>query len=539
MFHLRGLFFSTLFYTAVAFCESKEIISDLKGIFVSSEDGVPSYGQTRHLEGVEVERSLELPGETELLLKKLEPYIGKPLTEEGLSHIKETISTFYSEHHHPIVFVLVPPQDVSTGHLRLVVIESKLGEIQVRDNRWTSKKYLLRNLDLKKGSAIDSEELKENMAWINRDPFRQTNVVFKPGHNPRTTDVDVVVHDRFPFQPYVGADNTGTTYTERTRLYAGFNAGSITSWNHKASYQFTTSPNARSFLAHTGSYAIPLPWKHQLYTYGGWSRGHGNLHQQVKNEAIAWQVSGRYQIPLKPLFGNFLQEIAIGYDFKSTNNSLLFGGLRVSQKTADTNQFMLQYTGDFKGSHSKTSLLMELYASPWKLTHDQTNTHYSAIRPYAKAHYMYGKIRLSETYTLPRDFVVKGMIAGQGTGWNLLPNEMFGLGGYDTVRGYSERAVNADNAVLASVEFVSPALHIFKKAKDQLTFLAFFDYGLGILHRPASFEKSTSWLAGTGVGLRYGIKTNLYVRADIGFPLHKAGVGLHAPQPYVGATLSY
>jgi hemolysin activation/secretion protein len=517
---------------------SKEIIPDLKGIVLTTEQEAPPYSWNSNVEGIEIESRLEVPGGDQKLVNKLRSFLGRPLSELDLTNLKEAITTFYSDHHHPVVFVLVPPQDVTTGQLRLIVVEGRVGEIQIRGNRWTSSKYLRRDLHLEPGDRIDSYKMKKNLAWMNRDPFRQTNMVFKPGSTRGKTDLEMVVKDRLPFQPYVGADNTGTTYTERTRLYAGFNAGSIWRWNHKLSYQYTTSPNWRSFAAHTGSYAIPLPWKNQLFFYGGWSRGHGNLHHSVTNRAIAWQTSGRYQIPLT-LFGRFLQEIAVGYDFKSTNNSLLFGGVTVSKKTADTNQFSLQYTADFHTEKSKTSLLMELYASPWKLTEDQNNRDYRSIRPFAKAKYVYGKIRLSETYQLPFDMTIKGVLAGQATGTNLLPNEMFGLGGYDTVRGYSERSVNADDGLLASVELVSPPMHFLKKKNDQLTALAFFDYGLGVLHRPALFEKSTYWLAGTGVGLRYGIRTNLFVRADIGFPLHKTGVGFHAPQAHVGATLSY
>lgn len=536
---LRKLALLALTCPAILFGEGQEITPELKGILLSTHFDAPIYSWKSSVEGIDFENHLKVPGGNQRLINKLRHYLGKPLHESDLTNLKEAITTFYSDHHHPVVFVLVPPQDVSTGQLRLVIVEGSVGEINVRGNEWTSTNYLLRNIHLKPGDTIDSYKLKENLAWINRDQFRQANMVFKPGTTRGTTDLEMIVQDRLPFQPYVGADNTGTTYTQRTRMYAGFNAGSIWRWNHKASYQYTTAPDWTSFAAHTGSYTISLPWKNQLFFYGGWSRGHGNLHHHVTNKAIAWQASGRYQIPIPPIFGTFLQEFAFGYDFKSTNNSLLFGGVRVTKKTADTNQFAFQYMADFSSEKSKTSLLIEVYASPWKLTSDQSNTNYQSIRPFAKAKYAYGKIRLSETYLLPYKMTIKGILAGQGTGWNLLPNEMFGLGGYDTVRGYCERAVNADDAVLASVELVSPPVHFLRKKQDKLTVLAFFDYGLGILHKPAMFEKSTYWLAGTGVGLRYGIKTNFFVRADMGYPLHKAGVGFHAPQAHVGATLSY
>lgn len=520
-------------------CEEKVLLSHLKGIILKSSSSI-FPGNPDLVKGVRILDDVHFPGKKSAFADMLTPLMQRELTPAGIEEIRYKITKWYTDHDYPLVSVIVPPQDITAQVMQFVIVEGTLGTLKLEGNQWTSDHFLEKSIDLQKGERINSAELKRNLAWLNRNPFRQTDAIFHPGLTAKETDLDLVTKDRFPLQPYIGADNTGTSFTERTRLYTGLNAGNIWGIDHRASYQYTTSPNSTSFSAQSGSYTAPFPWHHQAHVYGGWARGKAHLQQDLHHHAQSWQVSIRYQIPLNPIYGHFIQEISFGYDFKRTNNSLLFGGIRVSNKFADTNQFMFGYLLDYHTCKSKTSFLLEVYGSFAELTAHQNKTDYRSVRPYANPLYVYGRARLSETYLLPKDFVLKALFAAQATGWNLLPNEMFGLGGYNTVRGYDERAVNADDAILASFEVDSPGLHFLKKkTKDKLDFLAFFDYGFGVLQHPSVGDHKTYWLAGTGFGLRYSIGTYLFFRMDLGFPLHKTGFGLKGPHVHVGATVSY
>ncbi|MBI3236517.1 MAG: ShlB/FhaC/HecB family hemolysin secretion/activation protein [Chlamydiales bacterium] len=351
--------------------------------------------------------------------------------------------------------------------------------------------------------------------------------------------------ERFPFRPYIGGDNTGTQYTSRTRWFTGFYAGNLWGWDQQLSYQFTTASDPTIFIAHSANDTIPFPWRHQLYVYGGWSRVHGTFPQpDMKNKGINWQVSPRYQIPINPIYGNMLQEITIGYDFKRTNNGLIFGEETFSKTSADINQFMVGYYFDYKSSPFATSVNTEIFFSPAQLTSDQTDARYQQIRPFANDKYIYGRIRVSHTQYLPKDFSLKASLVGQGTGWNLMPSEQFGIGGYETVRGYEERGLNVDDAFLASLQIDAPATRLFDWRKgnprqERLQFLAFIDYGWGALHHPDVLEKPSEWMLGIGPGVRYYNGTNLLFRADLGFPLHRAGLGRQGIHLHIGGTLSF
>jgi len=515
---------------------SQELIAKLKGIVVLSRER--SFSEP--VEGIWIDDHLDLPGNNQKLAGRLAHFLDHPLTFESLDDIRQSIAGYYADYHRPIVSVIAPPQTLADGVVKLAVMEGILGSVKAKGNRWTSDQHLIKGVNLKSGESINSYRLQKNLAWLNRSPFRRTDGIFVPGSQTGTTDVELITQERLPFRPYVGGDNTGTPFTERGRWYAGFNTGYAGAVDNLASYQFTTSPNATAFSAHSGSYTWPFPWKHALYTYGGWARFQGDLPVTLaSNKGTSWQVSSRYQMPLAPIFGNFLQEIDFGYDFKQTNNTIQFGGIAVSSTDADINQWVLGYYVDYAAGSGKTSCNIELYGAPFKMTHDQSNGNYDALRPGARAKYFYGKARLSHTQVLPMKFEVKGLLAAQGASTNLLPSEQFGLGGWDTVRGYEERAFNADDALLASLEIRAPGFG-FTREKDQLQFLAFVDYGLGKLHQALPGQKGTQWLLGVGPGLRYRLSTHLVLRADVGFPLHKdVGFGRHGVHLHVGGTVNY
>lgn len=495
-------------------------------------------------ETIWIDPDLDLPGSPQELQTILLPYLClNQIDGKNLREIEERVLQYYRGHHRPIVSIVIPPQEMKSGDLCIYVVEPIIGKVSFKGNSWISDASLQKKAGIFQNETLNSYELQKRLAWLNRNPFRRTNVLLSPGEESGSTNVLLSTKDRFPLRIYAGADNTGTIYLQSTRWYTGFNAGNLWGIDHQASFQFTAAESPHTLKAFAGQYLAPLPWFHDLLVYGGYTVFDGKLPAPEMNQkGKNWQISGRYQIPLSPIFGDFLQQISFGYDFKRTNNELLFGGISFESGFADINQFYLGYLVDFANSIVKTSVLAEVLASPFRITKDQTVSAYEKLRPFAKPEYVYGRLRVCSTFFLPRGFLFRNVLAAQGTGWNLLPSEQFGLGGFETVRGYDERALNVDSGLMASVEFVSPGVGFLGKRKekrDVLEFLAFADFGYGTLHQPAPGQKKSDWLMGIGPGARYRFKTNLALRGDIGFPLHKAGNGRHGVHGYGAATVSY
>lgn len=487
---------------------------------------------------------IEVPGSSKRLQDQLSRnFLNHPITDEMFVEIKKTIITHYQHANHPIVTVLVPKQNYSTGIVQIIVVEGKLGKIEIQGNRYFSSERLKNYISLKPGMPIRSDNLNRDLLFINRNPFRQVDVVYKPGQTTGTTDIDLVVKDRWPYRFYAGIDSTGNSITGNNRIFSGFNCGNLFGLDQQFSFEFSTSDDFKSFLGYIAQYIVPLPIKHTLSFYGGYSTvdskfkipetGDTKLH----NHGYYAQGSCRYSIPINPL-NRFLQETSTGLDYKRMNNNLEFGGAPVFSKNVNLLQLMGSYNIGYKNRHVTTTWEIECFASPVAWLPDQSNAVYQTLRPKAKSRYVYGRTSFAFTHFFSSWAQYSLFLRGQAASANLLPSEEFGIGGYDTVRGYPERAVNGDNVFVGNFEFSSIPFSLIK-GLDTLRLLAFFDYGIAGIHKGYSGQKMSQYLYSIGSGLRYQIRSYLTARVDWGFQLHQLAAGTPSQKVHFQLVASY
>lgn len=456
--------------------------------------------------GIVIE-NMTVPGSEEALKARLSRFLeGKIISIDELSAIKREILAYYQEHHLPFVTVLVPEQEITCGTLKLVVFESRVGQIEVIGNRHFPSKLFLGYIRLKPGDPIDPETILDDVLWMNKNPFHYTQVVFAPGKEYKTTDICLVTKDRRTVRLFAGLDNTGTRFTGDLRWFGGFNWANAFFADQIFTYQYTASFDMHQFQGHTFNYVIPLPWRNIMILYGGVSEVHPKL-RYLRQDGYSTQASFRYDFP----FGK--HDLKLGCDFKSTNNNLEFsekGGV-ISSHRANLTQAVVGYHFE----REKFSLEAEIFYSPAAWIPHQSKKDFRAIRKFALPEYFYGRLMIEDRFIF-HDWELTALGRGQLSNRNLLASEQFGLGGYNTVRGYEERDVNFDNALCLNVEIHTPSFAIFKR--DKMFFLGFVDYGFGRNHEILPQEKSKH-LLGYGPGVRYNIAKNITSRLDWAFPL--------------------
>lgn len=528
----------------------------LNGIFLTGPKTTLSQEDKEALakiRDVEV-RNLEVPDGIGNLKQFLEPlFIHQCLTSELIVEIKNAIIRYFRNHGHPVIAIDVPEQEITDGVLHLIITEGKLGTLITRGNRWFSSKLLKSDIRLKPGEPIDTDILLEDLAWMNRNPFHETNLIFTPGSEDGMTDVELITKDRFPLRFYAGADNTGTIGTGQARLFGGFNWGNAFGCDQQLTYQATFSADGNRFRANTVNYVAPLPWRHILQIYGGYSvirprHDHSHSkHRTFHSKGRSFQSSLRYTVPIPPTYKGKEHEWVAGIDYKNTNNNLAF--IEPHERPIITNevnifQLMVGYNlGIALGKH-EFAFSGEVFGSPGDFLPHQSNRAYNHLRRGAQNTYAYGRLMVSELYQLPKRWALFFQARGQLSSTSLLPSEQFGLGGYDTVRGYDEREVNADSGCCGNFEFRTPAFPFFlfrsTKFKDSLYLLAFADYGLSIEYTHVPGRIHTQQLCSSGPGLRYRLGNYVSLRVDVGYrfvPVHEGqGKGW---KTHLGALISY
>lgn len=477
------------------------------------------------------------------LQSDLTRFLNKPATFGTLQDISVEIVRFHRDHNRPVVDAQLPEQNVTNGVVQILVIEGRVGKVLAEEQKWFPESWLLRGIRSETGDIIETSRLLDDINWLNRNPFRHSELIFRKGESPGETDIIIKTTDRFPFRPYVAYDNWGTDLTGNHRLQTGFTWGNAFGLDQNLSYQFSTAPTPEDFTAHAGIWTIPLPWRHVMEFYGSYARSQPQ-EADVDFDAKSLQLGALYTIPL-PSLQWMKHDLSLGLEFKQSNNNLLFGGTSIFESDSEVFQFRLSYLARQFDSRGSTVAQASLYYSPGGVTPDNTDAAFEQERAFAKAEYFYGRVTLQRAHKLPWNLTLVATAAGQLSNENLLASEQFSLGGATTVRGYEESIANGDRGWLTSVELYSPPIPFLKRfhsdaPDDELKFLVFFDAGgVGSVHRLPG-EPAHRNLAGVGAGMRYRINTRFSVRFDYAWSLRDLpDFDTDSSRAYVSVSLSY
>lgn len=209
------------------FCVSSSIFSEpiLNGILLS---GKTDEINPIEFQSVEIAKDLEIPGNVKVLQNQLiSKFFGKPISKELILEIKNHISDYYAANDRPIIAVRIPEQDISCGCLRLILLEGRVGTVSVSGNCHFNSDVFLNGVGVCEGDCIDAQALRNDLLWLNRNPFRRVDVVYAPGKNKCTTDIQLLVHDMKTWRIYSGVDNSGNSITLNNRFFTGFNVGNL------------------------------------------------------------------------------------------------------------------------------------------------------------------------------------------------------------------------------------------------------------------------------------------------------------------------
>lgn len=520
------------------------LTSDLRGIRVvpTTRDVVKSPGS---FSGV-VTEGVDLPPK---VYNVLAAKVGQPLTLGGLNEMVRAAVLAYRKSDLPVVDVLVPEQEITSGILQFVIIEGRLGDVIVEGAGDAESRSLARQIRTERGEVIRESDLTEDLNWINKHPNRQVDLVFSPGGGYGETDIILRNESAKDLVGYLSLENSGNEVLGEERAIFGL------SWTGPLffgmdsilSYQFTTNMDGDSSLfGHSGVFASYLPWRHQVTILGAYVETEADIRQGgavFDNGGENKQISGRYGIPL-PNIGRLSHEFELGMDFKSSNNALAFNQVRVFDTTSEIVQYNLGYNIVARDQTGVWRLDSEVVGSPGDNTNKNTDAIFATQRAGATANYTYGQVTLERDQRLGGGWTAYGRVRGQGSNANLLSSEMLGAGGYDSVRGWEERVVSGDSGVLATAELRTPIFYPstfmgFRNVEDGAYGLVFYDYGSVSPHAPLPGETDAE-LGSVGLGFRYNRDNWFSLRVDYGFQVTEEGfTDGSSGRWHVGATATF
>ena len=220
------------------------------------------------IQTIELQGADHLPApERERLLK---PYTGQCLGVSQLNALLKDLTDFYIDKGLMTSRAYLPQQDMSKGHLQVLVVEGKLEGLKGADNSKLSDRELAMAFPGKSGEILNLREIEQAVDQLNRLPSNQAQMELTPGEAVGGSSVLVKNTPQKPWRASLSRNNDGQKSTGEQQWGTGFEWDSplgladqlILRGGHDAvSDHQKTSKNAMLY------YNVPWGWWNFSYSY--------------------------------------------------------------------------------------------------------------------------------------------------------------------------------------------------------------------------------------------------------------------------------
>jgi len=200
----------------------------------------------------------------------LKPYIGQCLGVAQLNELLKVITDYYIAKGRVTSRAYLPQQDLSSGHLQVLVVEGKLEGLKGAQGSTVTDRELAMAFPGKVGEALNLREVEQLVDQLSRLPSRQAQMELTPGSQIGGSEVLVKNTPQKPWRASLSRNNDGQKSTGEQQWGAGLEWDSplgladqlILRGGHDAiSDHQKTSKNSMLY------YNVPWGWWNFSYTY--------------------------------------------------------------------------------------------------------------------------------------------------------------------------------------------------------------------------------------------------------------------------------
>ncbi len=466
------------------------------------------------------------------------PFRGKGRVYGDIQRALEALENAYRSAGYTAVQVRVPEQELTSGDVRLDVVETVIGKVIVSDNHHFSEKNIRASIpSLKEGEAPNLRRISESVQLANDNPAKQLNVTLTAVEATDQIDATVSVKDEPPVRLMVNIDNTGTGDTGHWRTGVALQHSNLFDRDQVATVAYTTSPDSPSG-AKVDLYS--LGYRVPLYAMGDsidFIYGKSNVSSgQTLAVNSTLDITGRgevYALRWNHYFarsGEWGSKLVFGADYKKVDSSCAINGGALTGASINTCQpystlpLSVAYSAQRQGVGQiidyNIGIARNMAISQARYSDTlQVTDRYSLFTGGRQAMDNFIVIRGGASWFkgLADDWQMRLASTMQVSPHALPPVEQFGLAGANAVRGFTERAVAADSGVVINSELYTPDLLAKRELKGSMRLLAFVDAGRGANNNvtASSSVPSTLTLASIGAGLRYALGRDFNLRLDV------------------------
>jgi hemolysin activation/secretion protein len=427
----------------------------------------------------------------------------------------------------------------------------KLGNITVRNAKNYSPQQIIRALENQEGK-FNYAKIHGDLFDLNVKPDLKLDTKLKPTTQGgrRAVDAEIEVEDKLPIHGAIEFANNGYKESNDYRLRTTLQHLNITKHDDSLTFDWLTGGDiGESLNAFSLNYFLPIGDKWAFNVYGGYNESeYDSVLPEIdivgKGHYLGAQISRSiYETNLERV------QLTFGWLYQKTKNHLGVGDSALDKRAIALSMpsLTLGYSAKvfdrFAGRNFASLTLQKNFAG--KYGSSDKDEFIANDGPYTEGDFLMAKFQFARIQRLfsgpdaPGKWSLFGKIDAQLSDDSVPGVVRDYLGGFNSVRGYEESEIGADNSVVATLELRTPLLQNFlpglKKdekflednpkywGQHRLQFVAFTDFGYVDNKEPYAGELNNQQdMFSVGLGLRLGLTNYSQMSVDYGYPIIEA-----------------
>ncbi|MGJ3251938.1 MAG: ShlB/FhaC/HecB family hemolysin secretion/activation protein [Elainellaceae cyanobacterium] len=461
-----------------------------------------------------VER-IDVQGSTVLdedIARLVAQYENKEVTFSELLALRSEITQLYIRNGYVTSGAFLPTNQVlDDGVVEIQVVEGEIERIEVRGLRHLQESYVRDRLQLRTDPPLNQADLEEALQLLQIDPnVARVNAELTAGTTPGQNILLVELDERSSFRAGIGGDNYRPPSIGSGQLSVQASYSNLIGVGDRISAEYGRTDGLDIFDV---GLSVPLNAREGTFNFQFNSSESEIIDDEfedleIQSETRTYSVSFRQPVLRKP---EREFAVGVGFDLRRRTTFILDDipfSFSEGPEEGQSNTSVVRFFQDWVDRGPRRVLAAR---SQFSFGIDAFNATVNGLGTDARFFSWVGQFQWVQQLS-SRNLVIT-RLSTQLTPDSLLSLEQFSIGGVDTVRGYAQNQLVADNGVLGGVEFRIPVT----ANPQRLQLTPFIEAGTVWNNRTPDPDPST--IVGVGLGLRLLIGSDLVARLDYGIPL--------------------
>ena len=436
-----------------------------------------------------------------------QPYEGKMVQLNDIYAIVEKINALYASKGYVTCRAFLPPQTITDGKVKLLLVEGRTGNTTVSGNNYTKTSFITKRLHLKENEIANIKQVNKDLLLFNATNSTQLRIVMKAGEKPGTTDYEITAYEPKRDTWTIFEDNAGSDTSGEYRTGLFFNTKSLSGTCDPFSVGTVFSEGTRAANAmYTRSLGRSGTKMNLLYSTNAVKVTKGDYKDMIKGHANSYAIGFTHPLVVNETTRT---ELSLDYNRQNSKTDFMVLGNRFNIVDDSVQDFTLGFAmTNYGASHvlyQKHSYVRGYSErTPSSMLEDSQNFGFYKFNGLYQKLYAGGQM-----INLRADAQWSG---SEG----MVSSRQFYMGGMYSVRGYKENFLGGDSGFTFSAEYSIPVINRNTNA------FTFFDYGH--VYGNGQSDDQHSILASLGLGIRSTINQYCSASLTLGVPLQRSFV---------------